>query len=175
MGLYDQPYTDPMRDLIEKLEFHTERTVESTGVFHENPWLHEPGLSKTLSELEDCIEGTEIVPAVPEPLAIQPALEPHLSELPGPRSPGPPVPEESGAWQAIALMPPPAARPFFAGDGLAPSPYKPHFGGSTGIKVQGPATDARWCPRDECVKDIDECRECADWDEDSGECQHELA
>lgn len=173
MGFYDQPYPDPMRDRIEALELETERTVEGTGVFYEDPWRFEPGFSKTLTELEDSIEGTAIVPAVPEPLVPEPLPGPHLSELPGPSSPDPPVLEETGTRGCAGPPAAPAAVPLVARDGIGASTPRPRLGGSAGIKYNGPATEARWCPRDECDRDPEECADCPDHDVDSGECHYE--
>ena len=173
MGLYDQPYTDPMRDLIGALERNTELTVGSAGTFYEHLDQFEGPLSKALSALESSIENLEIRPALPEALHLEPPAAAHVSELPGPRSPNPPAPEESGTTAHAGLKPPPAAMPFFTRGGLAPLSFRPRLGGSTGIKAQGPSTEARWCLRDDCSRDISECRECGEWDEETQTCRYE--
>ena len=132
-------------------------------------------LASLLGLAEAAMIETTVVPPPfePEPLVpAEPGAGPYLSH--GPTSPGPPSPDDRPQHYRGDLQAPPAASPFLTREGLAPPSYRPHFGGA-GIRNQSSSGTARWCPRDESVKDIDECRECADWDEDSGECQHELA
>jgi len=173
MGMFDIPYRDPVRDCIEHLEINTEITTQGGVVFYENPWEYEPALSKRLTELENRLEGSEVVPAAPEPLALKPEPGPHLSELPGPRNPDPPVLEETGARGYAGPPAPPAAVPLVARDGIAPPSYRPRLGGSAGIKHVGSSTESRLCPRDNSEKDIEECRDCEYWDPETETCRYE--
>jgi len=171
----DIPSSDPF-DLprqLDALETSIERSFEPGFGFYPQPDAHMDDLGRMLDALEASVEGTLVPHASSEPPVIEPAMEIPLSELPGPRSPDPPLLEETATRSQTGLRPAPATVPFFTPNGLKAPSYRPRLGGSAGTKYQGTSTATRWCPRDNDVKDTDECRECPDWDEDAGECHYE--
>jgi hypothetical protein len=171
--MFDIPYRDPMRDLIEGLELDIELAPQSGSIPNESISRLEPALSKRLTELEHRLEGSEVVPAVPAPLALKPEPRPHLSELPGVRNPDPPALEETGTRGYAGPPAAPAATPLVTRDGITPPSYRPRLGGSAGTKYVGPSTDSRLCPKDNSERDIDNCRDCQYLDKDAETCRYE--
>ena len=164
-----EPYFGPVRDQLEALEDSIEFSHEHGNVFYEHPYQYEDSLSRTLNALEASIEGTVVPPPAPADESGQP--------IGGYTSDGPPIVPDGKMVSWIALEPPPAARPYFTRDGLAPLSHRPRPGGSTGIRNEGASGTARWFPESsEWVDEENTCQSCEYWEEDDGEfqCQYWL-
>lgn len=174
-----KPYRDPMRDQISAMERHTEFSFARERDFgidlEELDELFEDPSARALGEVEASIEGALVPPA--DLGLLEPSLPaPTEPPLRGPVSSGPPIPSELTGRPWIELKAPLAAIPFFAPDGLAPSPYSAHRGGGTGIRNSGASATTRWCPEDKQFVAEETCRDCERWADHGGgfeECQYE--
>lgn len=158
------PYDfNPLHPLLDALENDIETSFEPGLAPHPNADAYMDDLGRMLGQVERSIAGTESPPPPLKPLALAPEPGPHLSELPGPTSPGPPLIEEPTQRCMPELQAPPAAIPFFAHGGLARPTYRPHFGGSTGIRHEGGSGTKRTCRETGRLVDFATCKSCKKW------------
>ena len=60
------------------------------------------------------------------------------------------------------IEPPLAARPYFAPEGLAREPYRPHLGSNTG-RLGRTSLPTRWCPERNEAVEMTTCETCDKW------------
>jgi len=154
-----QPYSDPLRPLLDALEDSVEsfRSPESAWIpGSDRNFMDDLGLM--LGRLEEHIEMTHVPPPVVEALPVPPA-QPQLPLSVGPTSEGPPLVPEAPRLTRTELEPPLAARPYVTHEGLMPPSYRPSRGGSTGTRNPSGDRHVRRCP--ETSEYVDEEEACA--------------
>jgi hypothetical protein len=158
-------YTDPLHDKLDAAEDSVERWRDpnALGLPVDDAEMMDP-LGQMLGQLEASIEWTTVPPlrpfGDPEPPPVMPGPPaPIVFGSFGPAAPAPQEPSEK-PWGMVE--PPPAARPYFAYDGLTNRPYHPQFGGGTGVRGET-ATTRRWCPDLEEAIEETACSSCGNW------------
>lgn len=153
---------DPLHKTLDNLECAAERWVDPAALgFPLTDELMDP-MGQMLTRLEDSIDfGADLQPKLPavepEPLPI--AQLPAAVKAPAPRNPDPPAPVESQERDWPTLMAPPAARPYFAHEGLDDRGYHLQLGGSTGIRADS-APLTRWCDERKELVTQETCSSC---------------
>jgi len=163
-------YTDPLHEQLDALE-------NSVEWFHDPAALSPPGLGddldslgQALGQVEESIEWKTIPPlrpfGEPEPPPVQPG--PPAPIVYGSFGQTPPASQEPRGKPWGMIEPPPAARPYFAPEGLSREPYRPHPGSNPG-SLGRTSIPTRWCPdRGEAIE-VTACEECDKWGDHGGQ------
>lgn len=181
------PLADPLDHALEDPLQAMQNTLDNPagfppgyggGVCPPNPDFFMDGLGRTLTELEESIEGTEIPPPeVEEPLL---SPEPPAPITEGYTSEGALPPPEGTEHSWNTLQPPPAARPYYTPHGimspLSPSHHRPGHAGA-GIRNANASDDQpeeRYCGWAQDWVSLETCTEnCEYYDEDAGLCRYD--
>jgi len=158
----NEPYFDPVHHLFDALERSMASPQSANGGFYPDADVFLDDVGWLASQLEAGIEDSTVPPFTPEPWQPPaPLREATLSAWTGDGSP-PPIDQAERRWDG-GLMPPVAARPSFASEGLTSPPVLSHGHGSTGISCSGDQGTIRWCPEAEDFVDEEACQDCEHW------------
>jgi hypothetical protein len=160
----EPPYSDPIRDALEDLEFSIDRSLgPGLALNPELDWEMDR-MGHILNALEASIEGS-VVPRA-NPVELEPFVQPPSLPVPmaqGFVGPGPPRLPEPVERRWGDLKPPVAATPFFLPDGPKAPSYHPLSGSETGIRNTDEQELMRWCAEVNQPVRQEDCQGCEQW------------